>query len=339
MKKFIHIQKEFHLTNKWEVLSDQEIEILYQFYQYLVIQKNASKHTIRAYLSDTIEFLLAIQQKGISFLKVETNDIRDYFFELVGINLDKSKTAKKISSKTQRRKIASIKAFYRFLKNQNLISKNPVSLTLPKIKSQLPEALKPQELSFLFDYINQKIKTEKDPIKKTIFLRDRALIELLYSSGMRIHELLSLEVHQVIKKNNKQNNSLEVQEEILITGKRNQQRYIFVGSYAKTALSEYLQNRDILKPKTQKLFINQKGNPLTDRGVRFRFERYQKLLQTKIYPHKFRHTFATDLLNEGLDIRSLQEMLGHAKLTTTQIYTKISKAKLKEEYRKYHPWK
>ncbi|GIX41381.1 MAG: tyrosine recombinase XerC [Leptospiraceae bacterium] len=334
MDSIENLFKEYQITKKWKELNKEHQNLIQSYYEYLTFQKKASKHTIRGYLSDLVEFLLFLETEDLYYKKVQTIDIRNYFLKISGINLEKNHSLKKIHTSTQKRKISSIRTFYKFLQKQNIIENNPVQIKFPKTTKQLPEAFKYHEINKLFDLFHDLLNQEKEQFKKALLYRDQCIVEILYSSGMRISELLSLKIHDVIY-----NNPEILKEEIKIIGKRNKERYVYLGSYAINALKKYLFYRPFLNPKTNFLFINKDGNPLTDRGVRDRLKMYQYLSDiSRTYPHKFRHSFATDLLNEGLDIRILQEMLGHATLSTTQIYTHVSKAKLKELYRQTHPF-
>ncbi len=339
MEDFINILSALYVKNLWKNLNQKHLEILKQFYEYLAIQKNASKHTIRCYLSDVIDFFLFLQKEDILFNNVSTQDVRNYFLNISGVNLDKNQVQKKIKPTTQKRKISSIRTFYHFLLKQDIVQNNPVRISLPRLPRLLPENFKNYELQKLFDFFETQIKTEKENIFKLALLyRDRCIVEILYSSGMRISELLSLHIQDVVINNNKNSDPI-FKEELKIKGKRNKERYVYLGSYAIQSLKDYFLYRHYLKPDTTFLFINRTGKPLSDRGVRDRLKIYQYLLKIfKIHPHKFRHSFATDLLNEGLDIRIVQELLGHSHISTTQIYTHLSKSKIKELYRNFHPY-
>lgn len=335
MDNFKEILTTFNITRDWQNLTFEHLKLLKQYYEYLCFQKNASKHTIRAYLSDLTRFFIYLQNNHISFKNVQITDIRNYFLKRSGIDLKKNLTEKKICSTTQKRNISSIKSFYRYLQKLNIIEENPVVIHLPKTPKKLPESFKYYEFQKLFDYFESNLRKEIDLTKRILLIRDRCIIEMLYSTGMRISELTRLRLDDVIINMDKPS----LKEEIKVKGKRNKERYVYLGSYAMIALKEYLSVRDQFYPIDDSLFLNKSGRAITDRGIRDRLKLYQYLIQiSNMYPHKFRHSFATDLLNEGLDIRSLQEMLGHSSLSTTQIYTHVSKAKIKELYRKTHPF-
>lgn len=335
-KTFIEILDKHYITKKARKLYGEYIDFFIKFYNYLSIEKNSSEHTIRAYLNDLTEFFLFLIKNQISPLQVKTEDIRKYFLEISGIQLNQKKSERNLSIPTQRRKITSIKRFYFYLVKNQYIEKVPVLILMPKFKKKLPENFKYYELNQIFDFFEKSLEKEKDQFKKALLYRDKALIELLYSTGARISEIISLQKDQIVLNSNQ--DQIQIKEEIKIKGKNKKERFVFIGSYAKKALEDYLKNRNFLLPKSENLFLNSKGEALTDRGVRDRLKFYQNLISiSKMYPHKFRHTFATDLLTEGLDIRIIQEFLGHSNLHTTQIYTHLSKAKLKEQYRKSHP--
>lgn len=335
MDNFKEILIQYNITKDWVNLSWEHLEQLKKYYEYLYFQKHVSPHTIRGYLSDLTHFFLYLQKKNLFYKNVQISDIRNYFLERSGIDLKKNRTEKKIKSTTQKRNISSIKSFYRYLQKYNLIEENPVVIQIPKTPKILPESLKYYELQKLFDFFDSKLNTETDFLKKILLIRDKCIIEMLYSTGMRISELVSLTLSDVMIHNDK----ITLKEEIKVKGKRKKERYVYLGSYAIKALEDYLAVRGALNPVNNSLFVNQHGKAITDRGIRERLKLYQYLVDiSNLYPHKFRHSFATDLLNEGLDIRSLQELLGHSSLSTTQIYTHVSKAKMKELYRKTHPF-
>lgn len=335
MDDFKEILIKYNITRDWLNLTPDHLEQLKKYYEYLYFQKNVSRHTIRGYLSDLTHFFLYLQKNNIFYKNVRISDVRNYFLEISGIDLQKNYTEKKIKATTQKRNISSIKNYYRFLQKYNLIEENPVAIQIPKTPKILPESFKYYEFQKLFDFFESKLNNEIDTLKTVLLIRDKCIIEMLYSTGMRISELISLTINDVMIYNDKS----YLKEEIKVKGKRNKERYVYLGSFAIKALKDYLSVREKLNPVDNSLFINKNGKAITDRGIRDRLKFYQYLVDvSNMYPHKFRHSFATDLLNEGLDIRSLQEMLGHSSLSTTQIYTHVSKAKIKELYRNTHPF-
>ncbi len=334
MENLDSVFSQLQINQQWKLLNPSHLKEIKSFYEHLSLQKK-SNHTIRSYLSDLVEFFLFLQQEEIDYRKVNVQDIRNYFLKISGINLEKNQSKKKVKSTTQKRKISSIRNFYKYLQKFQQIENNPVQIKFPKTPKQLPEAFRYYEVQKLIEFFEKSLLKEEDSKKKALLYRDQCIVEMLYSSGMRIAELLNLKTQDIFYNGDPNT----IKEELKILGKRNKERYVYLGTYAIASLKNYLFYRDYLKPQTDFLFINKNGKRLTDRGVRDRLKVYQYLADiSRTYPHKFRHSFATDLLNEGLDIRTLQEMLGHSNLSTTQIYTHVSKAKLKELYLQHHPY-
>ncbi|MFQ3548664.1 MAG: tyrosine recombinase, partial [Armatimonadota bacterium] len=221
--------------------------------------------------------------------------------------------------------LASIRSYYKYLLMRNLIDKDPTEgIRAPKQDKTLPKVLRQDAVEALLNCPD---------LTTTLGIRDKAIIELLYSTGMRISELLSLKISDV------QNN-----DEIRVIGKRNKERITIIGSMARSSLNDYLlKSRPLLTRKskvyTDALFISQKGTPMVDTTVRRLLDKYMIIVSDslKISPHTIRHSFATHLLDNGADLRTVQEMLGHESISTTQIYTHISTDRLKEVYDRTHP--
>ncbi len=326
--------RDYQISNHYKLLDGDYLYFLNLFFEYMKYQKDYSKHTIRGYLNDLINFFLFLQEDDIKIVDVDTQIIRNYFVKKNGINLFKDEGNRNLSPRTQRRMISTLKNFYKLLKLKNIIVKNPVNIKLPRIDKNLPEFFKSYELDLIFNFFGNS--EELSNKQKAIFYRDKAIFEMLYSTGMRISELIQMRISDVILYFNYKRN---LRNEIKIIGKRKKERFVYLGKFAIIALNDYLQYRKFLNPQTDFLFINLQGKPLTDRGIRYKMYNYQALLQiSRMFPHKFRHSFATDMLNEGVDLRYVQEFLGHENLRTTQIYTHISKERLKEIYRNTHPY-
>ena len=290
-----------------------------EFYiKYLQIEKNYSKYTIAYYKQDIEEFFLFMNEQAIVSLKaVSYSDARLYVTRLTERNLSKRSISRKISC---------LRSFYKFLMRENTVDENPFAmLSLPKKDQRLPRFMYEEEMDAIFSAIDHQTILGK---------RDLALLELLYATGMRVSECCSLELGDL-------DFSLMT---VLAHGKGKKDRYIPFGEYAKQALQEYIDGpRNELVKKTTKshtyLFVNQRGNPLTPRGVRYILTNIidKASVNKHLYPHMLRHSFATHLLNSGADIRSVQELLGHASIQTTQVYTHVSKERLREVYRNSHP--
>jgi integrase/recombinase XerC len=290
------------------------ITLLDSYLEYLKYQKNYSDNTLQAYGNDIRIFFEYLDKEGISDLKAVDNRVfRSY---LMVLNSEKKKR------KTIARKITSLRGFFRFLKKNNFIIGNPVeNMKIPKAEKRLPVVVSEVEMiEFLEGSFDLSKATEQ---------RDKAIFEILYSSGLRVSELISLE------KNMLEDNYLKV------VGKGNKERVAPLGKKAKEAVEMYINNgrKEIDQSKTPKLFLNSKGGALTARGVRHILNKYiQKYsLKQKISPHVFRHSFATHLLNNGADLRTVQELLGHVNLSSTQIYTHVSKNRIMQIYNQAHP--
>jgi len=278
-----------------------------KFTSYLEIEKNASSHTILNYKLDLTEFGNFLKDTAID--KIDYLSLRKYLAHLKEKNL---------KSRTLARKVSCLRTFFKFLSREGYIKTNPATLLLtPKLDKRLPQFLTEDEINKLLD------SPSKDDISG---LRDRAIMETFYSTGMRISELVGLNLEDVDF----------ISGVVKVRGKGKKERLLPIGEKALTALRHYLDKR---KEKTKEIFLNKSGTRITDRGVRDILEKYIKLtsLKENISPHTLRHTFATHLLNHGADLRSVQELLGHVNLSTTQIYTHLSTERLKNIYDKTHP--
>jgi len=271
--------------------------------------KSSSPHTLRAYKRDLMDFYEFINEMNLDYKSVTRNDVRGFLYKLKDKNLTK---------KTISRKISGVRSFYRFLLKEGYINKNPLlTLELPKVEKRLPTFLTEEEV---FKLINAPDK------KTTLGLRDNLILKMLYSTGMRVSELVSLRISEL---------NLE-KGEVIIKGKGNKERVVFLPQDILDDIKYYIQKR---RKNSNILFLNRKGKLLTDKGVRILVEKYAKKIipYKKISPHTLRHTFATHLLTNGADLRSVQELLGHTKLSTTQIYTHLTKENLKKVYDNFHP--
>ncbi len=293
-------------------------ELIRLFTDYLSKERGYSEHTLRNYLSDISFFLKYLESMGNKIQnekdieKLEPIDIRGFLASRFKQN--------KASSNTRR--ISSIKSFFKFLLKRALIEKNPAELiSSPKIEKTLPRAIGLDEILSLIHAI-----TENDVLS----LRDRAMIELLYSSGLRVSELVSVNLEDLDLKNGT----------LRVLGKGKKERIVPVGSYAVEAIKEYMSKRDeLIKDATDALFLNKDGKRITTRSVARIIKKYlfRVAINKKVSPHTLRHSFATHLLSSGADIRFIQELLGHASLSTTQRYATSSIEHLMQVYDKAHP--
>lgn len=291
-------------------------EALQQFITYVQLEKNYSVLTTAAYEQDLKEFFVFLNEEGINQLEeVEYLHARLYVTKLY--NEQKARA-------TISRKISSIRSFFRFLNRDFELDDAPFqALYHPKKESRLPRFFYEEELKVLFEA--NKGETPKE-------IRELALLELLYATGIRVSELVSIELKDV-------DFSLSI---LRVMGKGRKERYVPFGQFAQEAMELYVNEaRPILMKKQQHetLFVNMKGLPLTARGVRYILNDVVEKsdLSAKIHPHMIRHTFATHLLNNGADLRTVQELLGHASLSSTQVYTHITNEHLRKTYMNAHP--
>lgn len=289
---------------------------LSSFIRYVQLEKNFSQHTVKEYENDLREFFTFLESEGVTSLdEVEYIHARLFVSKLY----DEKKARTTIS-----RKISSIRSFFKFANREFNLDDAPFrSLYHPKKEERLPNFFYEEELSVLFE------RNHGDDPKS---LRNMAILELLYATGMRVSELVSIEMKQI-------DFSYQI---IRIMGKGRKERIVPFGSYACDALIIYIEEarpKLMKKAEHEKLFVNMRGGELTDRGVRHILNEMieNASLHTKIHPHMLRHTFATHLLNSGADLRTVQELLGHANLSSTQVYTHVTKDALRKIYMNAHP--
>ena len=287
-----------------------------EFKLYIEVEKNFSKHTVSAYSSDILSFLIWLNNKSISDVSYST--IREYLLYIQQFNYSKTTTA---------RKIASLRTFYRFLYREKVIETNPaIGIHSPKRGKSIPEFLTEKEIDNILNKIN---------MDSPAGYRNRTILELLYATGMRISELSSL---------NFENLNLE-ENEIKVFGKGSKERIVLVSERAKRFLETYLKTVRYLIFKTDNtkqndpVFINKTGYRLQPQSVRSAIrDVVDKIeLPKHVTPHVFRHSFATKLLENGADLRIVQELLGHSSISNTQIYTHVSTERLKQSYNSAHP--
>ena len=294
-------------------------EALKDYLHYLRVEKQLANNTLCSYERDL--------KKYIAFMtKIELTH-PSQIEKLHILRFIEQMRSEGKSDKTCARYVSAIRTFHMFLFQDAVVFANVTeNLILPKVKKKLPKVLSVQEVDMLLDYLEQGADI--------VSIRNRAMIELLYATGMRVTELINLNVDQVHL----------TMGFIRCIGKGNKERMIPIGQLANERLSDYLQkSRPELLKKSPKnsdaLFLNQRGNRLTRQGIwKLLNEFVQAAGITKmISPHTLRHSFATHLLENGADLRSVQELLGHADLSTTQIYTHVTKKKMTDVYKKFHP--
>ena len=277
-----------------------------KFLRYLEIEKNSSKYTILNYHIDLKDFAKFLGDYSIE--KVDYLFLRKFLVELKAKNLNK---------RTVSRKLSCLRTFFKFLNREGYLKANPILLlSSPKQDKHLPVFLTEVEVENLI----------KAPLDDVMGLRDKAILEMLYSTGMRVGELVSLGVDDIDF----------ISGCIKVLGKGKKERLVPIGDMALSAIRDYLDKR---QDKSKILFLNKNRTKLTDRSIRRVINKYIKQVSLKehVSPHTLRHSFATHLLNRGADLRSVQELLGHANLSTTQIYTHLTTERLKSVYEKAHP--
>ncbi|GEN82038.1 tyrosine recombinase XerC [Sporosarcina luteola] len=297
----------------------QQIEpavVLDEYISYIRLEKNYSSRTVSEYSNDIQEFFSFLKQEEITELNdIEYPEARLYVTRMYD---------KGLSRKTISRKISSIRSFYKFSNARFGINDSAFRLLHhPKKEERLPAFFYEEELEALFN------SCQGDDPKS---LRNKALLELFYATGIRVSELTSIELSDI-------DNSLGI---VKVMGKGRKERYVPFGSFAQSALESYMKNsRPLLMKKKnhQSLFVNLRGDPITDRGVRhvLNMMMEEAAIDGKIYPHMIRHSFATHMLSNGADMRTVQELLGHSQLSSTQVYTHITKEHLRKTYMNTHP--
>lgn len=282
-----------------------------KFIRYLEIEKEASSHTIINYQADLKTFFQFLGA-GKRIEDVDYLFIRRFLAYL---------REKRLSRASIARNLSCLRSFFKFLVREGLLKSNPLSgVATPKGEKKLPVFIQEGDISKLLD----------GPCKDTAGLRDRAILETLYSTGMRVSELVGMDAK----------NCDFIGGVVKVYGKGKKERFTPIGEKAIEAIKEYMKaSQKIRSSDIKAIFLNNKGKRLTDRSIRRIVERYiQKVsLKGRISPHTLRHSFATHLLNRGADLRSVQELLGHASLSTTQIYTHVSTERMKDAYQKAHP--
>jgi len=279
-----------------------------KFLSYLDIEKNYSSHTILNYSVDLNEFLNFIGE-DVPLRSIHYLHFRRFLAHL---------RTRNHRPRTLARKLSSLRSFFRFLHGEGLVKENPALLVVtPKLDKPLPKFLSEEEMIRLL---------EAPPTKTETDLRDRAIIETLYSTGIRVSELVGMNIDSIDMISNMAK----------VLGKGKKERLVPIGDKAIDAIRIYLSSR---KKNSRALFLNKNGARLTDRSVRNIIKKYilKASLLMHVSPHMLRHSFATHMLNHGADLRSVQELLGHSNLSTTQIYTHVTTDRLKKVYDQAHP--
>ena len=282
------------------------VQLISEYLNWLEVERGLSRNTIDAYKNDLIGFFDYF--RNIENLdEIKRNNFSEYTMFLASNN---------ISASSITRKIASIKGFFKYVSANREIKANPaLAINSPKLPKRLPKVITFEEIKKL--------------LNNRLTVKEKAVFELLYATGLRVSELVNLEIKNVDFKNNL----------IKTTGKGSKERFVPVGKKAKAALNEYLKQRElILKTKfgsnykENAIFINDNGKKISRQWVYNFIKKQGETIHKQISPHTIRHSFATHLLENGADLRAVQELLGHSSVVTTQLYTHISKKRLKEIY-------
>lgn len=291
-------------------------DMLKDFIYFLAVEKGLAKNTLESYERDLRGFLLYLKNESVSTTKdIRRSHIMGHLAHL---------RSKKLANSTVSRNLASIRSFFNFLMQERRIEENPAGdLESPRQEKKLPKVISMKEIDSLLK--------QPDELKVS-GIRDKAMLELLYATGIRVSELIDLGVNDVNTESGY----------IRCTGKGSKERIVPVGAMAIQKVKNYIEegrSKLVKDLKEQSLFVNQHGRRLTRQGFWKIIKKYARQAQIKkeITPHTLRHSFATHLLENGADLRSVQEMLGHADISTTQIYTQVSKSKLRDVYERAHP--
>ncbi|WP_235785364.1 tyrosine recombinase XerC [Staphylococcus haemolyticus] len=279
----------------------------------LKVERNFPAHTLKSYHDDLVQFNHFLEQELINLRTFEYKDARNYLSYLYSQNLKRT---------TVSRKISTLRTFYEFWMTQDETIINPfVQLVHPKKENYLPQFFYEEEMEALFETVAKDTKKG---------LRDRVILELLYATGIRVSELVNIQLKDI-------DMSLPG---VKVLGKGNKERFVPFGEFCRQSIEQYLREfKPIQHTKHSFLLVNMNGAPITERGVRYVLNDVVKRTAgvTEIHPHKLRHTFATHLLNQGADLRTVQSLLGHVNLSTTGRYTHVSNQQLRKVYLNAHP--
>jgi len=290
--------------------------LLRNYVNYLSAERQVSSYTVRNYSHDLRHFLDFLRNERVATLEeVDRLLLRRYIESLVEQGAEKASVAAKLSA---------LRSFYRYLMSENIVSSNPLlAVSSPKLDKRLPSFLSSNEITMLLD-----VTDTSTPLGQ----RDKAMLELLYATGLRVSEMVGLDVDSI---------NLEAKE-IRAWGKGSKERMVLMGEPAAAALNLYLQDgrkRLLGSYRTQAVFVNRYGRRLSERSVQKVIKSYalKAGLDKGVHPHMLRHSFATHLLDGGADLRVVQELLGHANLSTTQVYTHVTQRQARKVYLKAHP--
>lgn len=288
-----------------------------RFLEYLEAERNASPRTVEAYARSLAQFRAWMQGRFTAWVHCGAEDFRGWLYEAL---------EQELKPATIRLRFASLRSFYTYLMRREGLAVNPLAgVSLPKASQRLPIHLSLKQMEHLLSLPLQLPADKKSPA--WLPYRDAAILELFYACGMRLSELVSLNA-----------DALRAGDDcVRVLGKGRKVRLVPVGAYAREAVARYREMAGV--EGSEPLFISRLGRRMTGRSVELMLDKYLRCsdIPFRISPHKLRHTFATHLLDAGADLRAVQELLGHSSLSTTQIYTHVTKARMKEVYRQAHP--
>ena len=282
-------------------------ELLEAYVRYLVAEKNLSQYTLRNYRTDLGDFFAHVEEKGIDPLRANRHDMRQYLVTL---------RDRGIATASVTRKVSTIRSFYKFLVREEKVESSPITgVVAPKKERRLPIVLRKDDLRAI-------IEAAREDTPQGV--RNRAILELMYAAGVRLSEVVGLDVAHV-----------DLEERLtLVRGKGNKERIVLYGHPADRALRRYLTvaRPKLAAPNEEALFVNRHGTRLSGRSIQqiVRKHALKAGLDQRIYPHLLRHSFATHLLDGGAELRVVQELLGHASASTTQIYTHVTEERQRE---------
>lgn len=284
------------------------------YLEYLRVVRKYSDKTILSYYDDLVEYQEFLQNNFINILDIDDKVVKDYLKYLYSRNITKTSISRKLSS---------IRGLYNYLTNEDIITNNYFSkISNPKREKHLPKFLKNEEIDKILSVCENNTPLEE---------RDTLVLELLYATGLRVSELVNIKISNI----NKSDKSIKV------LGKGSKERIVLYNNHTKVALDKYLSNgyHSLNKKNNGYLILNNRGDKISDRYIRDIINKYVKKagLDIKISPHTLRHTFATDMLEEGSDLMTVKELLGHESLNTTSIYTHITNEQIRKTYNNAHP--
>lgn len=284
------------------------------YLEYLRVVRKYSDKTILSYYDDLVEYQEFLQNNFINILDIDDKVVKDYLKYLYSRNITKTSISRKLSS---------IRGLYNYLTNEDIITNNYFSkISNPKREKHLPKFLKNEEIDKILSVCENNTPLEE---------RDTLVLELLYATGLRVSELVNIKISDI----NKSDKSIKV------LGKGSKERIVLYNNHTKVALDKYLSDgyHSLNKKNNGYLILNNRGDRISDRYIRDIINKYVKKagLDIKISPHTLRHTFATDMLEEGSDLMTVKELLGHESLNTTSIYTHITNEQIRKTYNNAHP--